>query len=62
MDLLCIDKVSIDDSGKKVLYYKSKVKSLEFSLKKDGSLLQLEKNENACRCGTTAEAKTLLVR
>jgi predicted transcriptional regulator len=50
MDLMCIDKVSIDECGKKVLYYKSKVKSLEFSLKKDGYLLQLEKNENACRC------------
>ena len=50
MDILRIDKVNIDESGKKVLYYKSKVKSLEFCLKKDGSLLQLEKNENACRC------------
>jgi hypothetical protein len=49
MDLLCIDKVSIDECGK-VLYYKSKIRSLEFSLKKDGSLLQLEKNDNACRC------------
>lgn len=50
MDLLCIDEVSIDESGKKVLYYKSKVKSLEFSLKREGSSLQLEKNENARRC------------
>ena len=35
MDLLCIDQVNIDESGKKVLLYKSRVKSLEFYLKKD---------------------------
>ncbi len=46
IDLLGIDKVSIDESGKKVLFYKSKIKSLEFHLKKDGMILQLEKNEH----------------
>ena len=52
MDILCIDRVSLDGSGKRVLYYKSKVKSLEFSLKRDGSLLQLERNEGACKCSS----------
>lgn len=45
LDLLCIDKVSIDESGKKVLFYKSKIKSLGFYLKRDGGLLQFERNE-----------------
>ena len=52
MDLLCIDQVSIDESGKKVLFYKSKVKSLEFYLRKNGCLLQFEKNEHASRFHT----------
>jgi hypothetical protein len=44
MDLLCIHEVNIDESGKKLIYYESKVKSLEFSLKRNGCLLQFEKN------------------
>lgn len=45
LDLMCIDKVNIDESGKKVLFYKSKIKSLGFYLKRDGGLLQFERNE-----------------
>jgi hypothetical protein len=52
MDLLCIDQVNIDESGKKALFYKSKVKSLEFYLKKGACILQFEKNEHASRFGT----------
>jgi allophanate hydrolase subunit 2 len=52
MDLLCIDQVKIDESGKKVLFYKSKVKSLEFYLKKGACILQLEKNEHGSKFGT----------
>jgi predicted transcriptional regulator len=44
MDILRIERISLDENGKRVLYYKSRVKSLEFSLCKAGSLLQLEKN------------------
>ena len=51
MDLLCIDQVSIDESGKKVLFYKSKIKSLEFYLKKGGCMLQFERNENGSKFG-----------
>jgi hypothetical protein len=49
IDLLCIDQVNIDESGKKVLLYKSKVKSLEFYLKKDSCILQFERNEHASK-------------
>ncbi|HLG36549.1 MAG TPA: hypothetical protein VI338_00305 [Nitrososphaera sp.] len=49
MDILCVERISLDDTGKRVLYYKSRVKSVEFSLRKVGSLLQLERNEKACK-------------
>ena len=55
MDLLCIDQVNIDESGKKVLFYKSKIKSLEFYLRKGGSILQFERNEHASRFGARME-------
>jgi predicted transcriptional regulator len=42
--LIFIKKIEIDDKGKKVIFYKSKIKTLEFSLKKDGILLQFHKN------------------
>ena len=42
--LVVIEKIEIDDKGKKVIFYKSKIKTLEFSLKKDGILLQFHKN------------------
>ena len=45
-DLVSIEKIEIDDKGKKVIYYKSKIKTLEFSLKKDGLTLQFHKNED----------------
>jgi hypothetical protein len=50
LDLLCIDKVYLED-GKKVLYYRSKIKSLEFFMKREGSMLQFERNENTCGLG-----------
>jgi regulator of PEP synthase PpsR (kinase-PPPase family) len=45
--LVFIKKIEIDNKGKKVILYKSKIKALEFSLKKDGSiLLQFCKNND----------------
>jgi predicted methyltransferase len=44
--LIFIEKIQIDDRGKKVIFYKSKIKTLGFSLKKDGILLQLHKNDD----------------
>lgn len=48
MKILCIDKIQIDNSGKKVLYYKSKIRSCQFYLRQEGPVLQFEKNESAC--------------
>jgi hypothetical protein len=52
MDLLYVDEVNIDESGKKVLFYKSKVKSLEFYLNKGACMLQFEKNEHTSKFST----------
>lgn len=45
MELLCIDKIQVDSSGKKVFFYKSKVRSCQFHLHEEGAVLQFEKNE-----------------
>jgi predicted methyltransferase len=44
--LVFIEKIQIDDRGKKVIFYKSKIKTLEFSLKKDSIMLQFHKNDD----------------
>jgi predicted methyltransferase len=44
--LVFIENIQIDDKGKKVIFYKSKIKTLEFSLKKDGIMLQFHKNDD----------------
>ncbi len=44
MKLLCVDKIQLNDSGKKVFYYKSKVRSCQFHLGRGESVLQFEKN------------------
>jgi predicted methyltransferase len=44
--LIFIEKIEIDDKGKKVIFYKSKIKTLEFSLKKDSIMLQFHKNDD----------------
>ena len=59
MDILCVERISLDDTGKRVLYYKSKVKSVEFSLRKVGSLLQLERNGKACKCSNPHSRLTI---
>jgi predicted transcriptional regulator len=38
--LISIEKIGVDGNGKKVIYYKSNVRSLEFNLNEDGLLLQ----------------------
>ncbi len=43
--LILIEKISIDDKGRKVVFYKSRIKSLDFNLRKDGILLQFNANE-----------------
>jgi hypothetical protein len=44
--LISIEKINIDSKGKKVIFYRSKIKSIEFNLKKDGMLLQFNKNHH----------------
>jgi len=48
MKLLCVDKIEIDSSGKKVFYYKSRVRSCQFYLRQEGATLQFEKNGAPC--------------
>ena len=48
--LLCIERVHLDNTGKKVFFYRSKIKSLEFYMKREGALLQFERNEKVCGC------------
>lgn len=43
--ILFIEKIDLDGKGKKVVYYRSKVKSMEFNLSRDQVLLQFERND-----------------
>jgi predicted methyltransferase len=43
--LVSVRKIDIDDRGRKVVFYRSKIKSLDFNLKKDGILLQFDRND-----------------
>ncbi|MEO9295770.1 MAG: hypothetical protein ABI347_09250 [Nitrososphaera sp.] len=43
--ILFVEKIDLDGKGKKVVYYRSKIKSLEFNLSRDQILLQLERND-----------------
>ena len=49
MNLLCIERIHIDDSGKRVIFYKSKIRSMEFHLGKEGPMLRFERNDQPCR-------------
>jgi len=43
-DLLSIEKINIDSNGRKILYYRSRVSSIELNLDSEGILLHLVKN------------------
>jgi predicted transcriptional regulator len=43
--LVSIEKIKTDGSGRKVTFYRSTIKSLDFNLKKESILLQLEQND-----------------
>jgi predicted transcriptional regulator len=43
--ILSVEKIELDGKGRKVVYYRSKVKSMEFNLSRDQVLLQFEKND-----------------
>jgi hypothetical protein len=43
--ILFVERIELDGKGKKVFYYRSKIKSMEFNLTKDQVVLQFEKND-----------------
>lgn len=43
-DLMSIEKINIDSKGRKVLFYRSRVSSIELNLNSEGILLHLVKN------------------
>lgn len=45
LGLLFIDRIVINEKGKKVVFYKSKIRSVELILNKKQVLLQFKKNE-----------------
>jgi hypothetical protein len=44
--LMSIEKIETDGKGRRVALYRSKIKSLDFNLKKESVLLQFEKNDS----------------
>ena len=44
--LIFIEKIVIKKDGKKIVFYKSKIQSIEMTLNKKQFILQLKKNEN----------------
>jgi GTPase SAR1 family protein len=44
--LVSIEKIETDGKGKRVAFYRSRIKSLDFNLKKQSILLQLEQNDS----------------
>lgn len=44
--LLIVDKIEINNSGKKVFFYKSKIRSIELTLNRQQIILQFKRNEN----------------
>ena len=50
LGLLFIDRIVINEKGKKVIFYKSKIQSVELILNKKQVLLQFKKNERKLPC------------
>lgn len=50
LGLLFIDRIVINEKGKKVVFYKSKIRSVELILNKKQVLLQFKKNERNLPC------------
>ena len=43
--MLFIEKIELDGKGKKVVFYRSRIKSMEFNMSQDQIPLQFEKND-----------------
>ena len=50
LGLLFIDRIVINEKGKKVVFYKSKIQSVELILNKKQVFLQFKKNERNLPC------------
>ncbi len=50
LGLLFMDRIMINEKGKKVVFYKSKIQSVELILNKKQVLLQFKKNERNLHC------------
>jgi hypothetical protein len=44
--LVSIDKIDIDDNGRKIVYYRNNMKSVGLNLDKECILMQLEQNDS----------------
>ncbi|MDN5867533.1 MAG: hypothetical protein L0H55_09050 [Candidatus Nitrosocosmicus sp.] len=53
LGLLFIDRIVINEKGKKVVFYKSKIQSVELILNKKQVLLQFKKNERNLHCSVS---------
>jgi hypothetical protein len=43
--LLSVEKIELDGKGRKVIHYRSRIKSMEFNLSRDQVMLHFEKND-----------------
>jgi hypothetical protein len=53
--MLFVERIDLDGKGKKVVYYRSRVKSMEFNLSRDQVLLQFVKNDAIISSGSRPE-------
>jgi len=53
LGLLFIDRIVINEKGKKVVFYKSKIQSVELVLNNKQVLLQFKKNERNLHCSVS---------
>ncbi|MFZ0511827.1 MAG: hypothetical protein WAM14_09495 [Candidatus Nitrosopolaris sp.] len=60
--LISVEKINIDSKGKKVLLYRSRIKSLEISLREGEILLQFHKNDLARSSSTIAAATVCAIK
>lgn len=44
--LVSVERIEIDGKGRRVIFYRSNIKSLDFNLKKESVLLQFEQNDS----------------
>lgn len=49
LDLLVVDRIIISEKGKRILFYKSKIQSVELLLDKKNIVLQFRKNDKNLR-------------